>query len=745
MGGFTYNREEGLHTLSDSWSSETRGSTWVNESAWHPIHRCEMAMDVIINPTTNASSLIVTGGIDFVTFESYNDAWISTDGGVTFTQQTANASWAGRHGHGLVTVDHSTNTIALLAGYAIIDGHADFYNDVWTSSDLGKTWVVATANAPWARRGDAAITANSAGNIFIAGGYGETPGAAEPDSLLNDVWMSSTDWKTWTPMTAAAQWWPRWGSALKYVNTTLVLLGGDDGGQNLQSDDGAQENCVSDVWVSWNNGKDWTLTASAQWAGRKDFLTEVIVNELYVAGGMVDLSPWVVNDIWYAPLELNAPPEAPSKPQKSPEPYSEWTKLATASVFSRRASAVSAYFPPWSGHPNGRWLVVGGYTNSLPAGYDTLSDSWSSEDQGTTWWPVNDFHAFKRCEMAMDVIVDPQTAQSTLIVTGGIDFVTFESFGDVWSSTDGGETFTPVIATAPWHARHGHGLVTVDHSTNTIALLAGYAIIDGHADFYNDVWTSSDLGKTWVVATTNAPWAKRGDAAITANSAGNIFIAGGYGPSYNSSEPDSLLNDVWMSSTDWKTWTQMTAAAEWWPRWGAALEHFNNTLVLLGGDDGGDQLQADGSHSHPVSEVWVSWNNGTSWTLTANAQWSGRKDFLTEVIDGQLYVGGGEDNALLPVSAHQTNDIWYAPVEWNSNPRQPSKPEDKPVDPTPKPAPTPSPSPEEHKTNKGLSTGAVVGIVVGVLAVLGVIGLLMFLHKTPKPRAPADGGYHLQE
>lgn len=83
-----------------------------------------------------------------------------------------------------------------------------------------------------------------------------------------------------------------------------------------------------------------------------------------------------------------------------------------------------------------------------------------------------------------------------------------------------------------------------------------------------------------------APWSGRGDAGIVVSASGNLYVVGGYGLLYDGAE--GLLNDAWMASGDGLfTWTLMSAAAAWAPRWGHTLESFNNTLVMVAGDDGG--------------------------------------------------------------------------------------------------------------------------------------------------------------
>jgi hypothetical protein len=294
----------------------------------------------------------------------------------------------------------------------------------------------------------------------------------------------------------------------------------------------------------------------------------------------------------------------------------------------------------------------------------TLADVWTSDDLGVTW-QEQPSSPLRRCEMAADVVSVLPANNGTmpdnsvnrthvLVATGGIDFTNFTSFGDVHVSEDNGASFKLVNKRAPWPARHGHALVTVNRTADTpaIVLLSGYMIQRSSANWYNDVWISRNLGVDWTALPT-APWAPRGDAGVHATPAGVVFVAGGYG---KVGVDEVLLNDVWMSSVDLKSWTEMTAAAAWTPRWGHALKHFHhdNSLVVLGGDH---DSSTEG-HIAKSNEVWLSHDDGKTWVLSGEGAFGGRSDFMLEhLADGHLYIAGGEDDTKAP-APHVNSDVW---------------------------------------------------------------------------------------
>ena len=94
----------------------------------------------------------------------------------------------------------------------------------------------------------------------------------------------------------------------------------------------------------------------------------------------------------------------------------------------------------------------------------------------------------------------------------------------------------------------------------------------------------------------------------------------------------AYMNDIW-SSSDGKTWTQVTDNSSWSIRYGHATEVFNNKIWILGGDNG-----------NLLSDVWFSSNdNASSWkqASTSGSMWSTRSGHTAIVFGGKLWMIGG--------------------------------------------------------------------------------------------------------
>jgi len=156
-----------------------------------------------------------------------------------------------------------------------------------------------------------------------------------------------------------------------------------------------------------------------------------------------------------------------------------------------------------------------------------------------------------------------------------------------WAWYFGDEDFSGPWTQVPpasdwWPARHSHTSVALPDGS--IVLMGG----SGAGGYRNDVWRSTDQGVTWTQMTASASWTPRRNHSSVALSDGSIVLMGG---DYLS----NLFNDVWRSTDQGATWTQLTASAPW-------AERSNHTsvalpdggIVLIGGYDGGSRL----------SDVW---------------------------------------------------------------------------------------------------------------------------------------------
>ena len=259
------------------------------------------------------------------------------------------------------------------------------------------------------------------------------------------------------------------------------------------------------------------------------------------------------------------------------------------SMFTPRNSHASCVF-------KGKIWVVGGRTDPYTT-YNLLSsyrvaDVWSSSD-GITWTQVT------------------------------------ELLGDFWAQNNNAKQPGPV---APWYARYGHSLTSVDINNDGIAdvmvLVGGYSPTPS-----NDVWFSED-GVTWVYGGL-APWSPRAWHAATVFQ-GKLWLTGG--APLNSEvwsltniyrhniPPEPLTRSMKANITFTMTWHQYPNAP-WAPRAGMGLvsQYYFDTaaqqtasdsaerLLVIGGFGGWNVSDDAYDGTHGWSDVWQLNTTDYSW------------------------------------------------------------------------------------------------------------------------------------
>lgn len=196
-----------------------------------------------------------------------NEVWSSADG-VSWEQVTPSAEWSPRIAAGLVVFKNKLWLLGGTENYYFGDA-SSLKNDVWSSDD-GKTWKRATAQAPWSPRAYHQAVVHG-GKMWVLGGGNYVP----QYHAVNDVWCSE-DGEHWECVTEKAPWSPRlWFSSVVYRDRIWVLGGWSN---NPSKNWG-------DVWYS-RNGKDWTkLTAPSSWKERHEHSAYVFQDKIWIAGG----------------------------------------------------------------------------------------------------------------------------------------------------------------------------------------------------------------------------------------------------------------------------------------------------------------------------------------------------------------------------------------------------------------------------------------------------------------------------
>ncbi len=280
---------------------------------------------------------------------------------------------------------------------------------------------------------------------------------------------------------------------------------------------------------------------------------------------------------------------------------------------------------------DGNLYVMGGRGAFSPFATTIYGDVWKSTDLGVTWtevaaspWPARAYFQAVAHQGQMfifggqnfDTLPNPNypTCPGNPPGVPCLPFVPNSTFfGDVWKSADGA-AWTQVTPAAAWSGRAGLSAVVFK---NEIYVLAGSRGDDASTGgqgrvFYNDVWKSSD-GATWTQVTGAAPWAPRAGAAVVAKD-GFIYLLGGErgftcggAPGCNA-ERDLYFHDVWRSANG-ADWEEVTPAAGWSARPGHQCLLLSNEFVCFGGY---------GEPNNP-DDVWVS-PDGKDWSeLTAPA------------------------------------------------------------------------------------------------------------------------------
>lgn len=211
MGGWYNGRLPGHSASNQVWSS-TDGLNWKQDTAaagWTP----RLAAAVV----EFKGRMWILGGTENYYFGDAaslkNDVWSSEDG-VTWKQETAQAPWAPRAYHQAAVLN---GRIYVFGGGNYVPGY-EARNDVWSSED-GVNWVEETAAAPWSPRlwFSAAVYRD---RIWVVGGWSNNP-----SKNWGDVWHSA-DGKTWEKLESKVSWKERHEHSVYVFQDKLWLAGG---------------------------------------------------------------------------------------------------------------------------------------------------------------------------------------------------------------------------------------------------------------------------------------------------------------------------------------------------------------------------------------------------------------------------------------------------------------------------------------------------------------------------------------
>lgn len=243
----------------------------------------------------------------------------------------------------------------------------------------------------------------------------------------------------------------------------------------------------------------------------------------------------------------------------------------------------------------------------------------------------------------------PVQIEGARVYTSSAGLTLDEPRGSLWM-------WEQTASEGPWHPRDGAGLVWFADKLWMLGGWYGYTVPEwGNQNTTNEVWSSDDLGATWVQELTHdaapptsgdgARWLPRHTAGMLTHTVDGvpwIYVIGG--------DPWPVVNDVWRS-VDGVTWEEITADAPWGGRYLHMVGSYDGDLYVMGG-------QTDlYDPSTCLSDVWRSEDGGASWVQLDDAPWAPRGMAYNLVEhDGRLWVMGGGTYDDSPRSYY--NDVW---------------------------------------------------------------------------------------
>jgi len=295
-----------------------------------------------------------------------------------------------------------------------------------------------------------------------------------------------------------------------------------------------------------------------------------------------------------------------------------------------------------------RLWILGGY---IP---ETVGDVWSSAD-GINWTQHADVPTVK----GIDIPV-------TYIYNDKLHVIDLDHI--IWATEDG-SSWEIVCDDAPWAGGKKNPLSGKSHMVPG-GVFKGKVWLFG-AGKTESIWSSADGGRTWTMEAEHVPWSKRNIDSTMLVYNDKVWVMGGSQQRPGSYFPFIGYNDVWCSA-DGVNWEQVTRKAEWPARMWCSTFIYRNRMWIAAGYHsepesrhfGDVWYSTDGKHWREFKQHAYEWRNreypavsGESVPLTIPApMWGERHETSMLVKDDAVYLMGG---MIWPL----TNEVWKLKID----------------------------------------------------------------------------------
>ena len=647
---------------SDTWVSPNFAVSFTKVAASSYFTNRTNMVGAIYSPTTTQDVIFVMGG------NGVKDGWQSSNGGQSWTQVTGSLPWGSRDN---MNFQVSQNGVFVMVGGDCGGGWCGTYNDVWVSISQGATWFQINAGTTAPPLSLSGIVFDSQGYLYLIAGQGwfyswQNSQYQSTQSFLNIA--------TWAPTIVGGQRF----TVPSSFSTAIQGYWSQGGNQSLTPSSivpvstlkcgavaGLPTGTAALDYTNWY--PQTTLWGTADIAVQKT-VNPIVYQSTFASTDMA--AQWAVAPTGSWVLWGSNPDVA-----LSTNSGMNWTLIAGVSYLNLESPALNTYGFDGSGnaicaHRNtfNRMYVIGNNGKGQIGNNQPMPFAVYASSDGQVWSSVMD----QASAMAMGTQND---TDQTFCYVDLNDNVYFVGGLSTWMSSNLGITWTKISGSAnyftPSRTDMGGALWTATPTSEMVILTGGRQ--DPVTFSLNDVWTSTNYGVTWQLASASAPWSVRQDPNIAVSQNGVIVLNGGQ---YYNGTGWLWLSDTWISFTNGATWQQLSAGASMMtPRSLSGLTFDSAGYLHISGGVGGGYN----------AWTWLPDNWRSTYSFNNIQQW-----YPTSVPAGAL------------------------PIPSNFCP-------------TSQPAALPSSS---SSSSSSLSGGAIAGIVIGAVVGVALLLLICFVFST---------------